>query len=182
MIIVSDASVQKMGQSGFAWIIAHKTTQLWQGQGLAPGPAEDMHSGWAEAFGILAALIFIQYYLSCYHPLLEATTMKCFCNNLGAIANIMTLQASKLNHPNNTTNDDYGLIMAITDVVRKCQPLELQFLYIKGHQDMKADQPLTLKEQYNIKCDWLAKLYVNSTTKVSTTLATLEFKAALTSA
>jgi len=68
----------------------------------------------------LAALIFIQYYLSCYHPLPEATTMKCFCNDLGAIANITTLSASKLNHPNNTTNDDHDLILAITDVVRKC--------------------------------------------------------------
>ncbi len=167
-----------MGQSGFAWIITHKTSQLWHRHGLAPGPAEDIHSGQAEAFGILAALIFIQYYLSCYCPLPEATTMKCFCDNMGVITNITTLQASEINCPNNATNDNHDLIMAINDVVRKCQPLELQFLYIKGHQDTKADQPLTLKEQYNVKCNHLAKLYMTSTTKVSTTMATLEFEAA----
>jgi len=92
-----------------------------------------MHSGRAEAFGILAALTFIQYYLSCYNPLPEATTIKCFCDNLGVITNITTSQASEISHPNNATNDNCDLIMAINDVVTICQPLELQFLYVKGH-------------------------------------------------
>jgi len=52
--IVSDASDQKMGHSGFGWLIANEDTILWKGQGLAPGLVEDMHSGQAEAFGMLA--------------------------------------------------------------------------------------------------------------------------------
>jgi len=57
--IVSDALVQKCGHSGFAWVIAQQADILWRGQGLAPGPADDMHSGRAEAFGLLAALLFL---------------------------------------------------------------------------------------------------------------------------
>jgi len=34
--------------------------------GLAPGPAEDMYSGQAEALGMLAALTFLQY-ITCYY-------------------------------------------------------------------------------------------------------------------
>jgi len=36
---------------------------LWRGVGLAPH-ADDMYSGRAEAFGLLAGLIFIQSYLA----------------------------------------------------------------------------------------------------------------------
>jgi len=57
--LVSDASVQKTKQSGFAWIITHGARHLWSGIGLAPGPAEDMYSGRAEAFGVLAGLLFL---------------------------------------------------------------------------------------------------------------------------
>jgi len=44
-MIVSDASVQNNGQSGFAWVIAKETTPLWHGLGLAPGPETNMYSG-----------------------------------------------------------------------------------------------------------------------------------------
>jgi len=68
ILIVSDASVQNNGHSGFAWVIAHEATPLWRGLGLAPGPDDDMYSGRAEAFGLFAAISFFQYYLLCYSP------------------------------------------------------------------------------------------------------------------
>jgi len=43
--IISDASVQKTKQSGFAWVIAYDDQPLWKGVGLAPGTAADMYSG-----------------------------------------------------------------------------------------------------------------------------------------
>jgi len=43
--LVSDASVQKNKQSGFAWVITNKNTTIWKGVGLAPGNAEDTYSG-----------------------------------------------------------------------------------------------------------------------------------------
>jgi len=78
--IVSDASVQKTNHSSFAWIIVYHTNELWWGVRLAPWPAKDMYSGHAEAFGLLAANIFLHYYLSCYNVqnLLE-TLVECYC-------------------------------------------------------------------------------------------------------
>jgi len=59
-MIVSNASVQKNGCSGFAWVIAAGLTPLWQGFGLEPGKADGIHSSRAEAFGLLMATIFIR--------------------------------------------------------------------------------------------------------------------------
>jgi len=56
-LLVSNASVQKNGQSGFAWVITHEHHPLWQDMRLAPGTANhDMYSGRAEAYGLLAAV------------------------------------------------------------------------------------------------------------------------------
>jgi len=79
---------------------------------------------------------------------------------------------------NNATNDNRDLILAISDSVDRCHPLELQFMYVKGHQGTKADQPLILEETYNVKCDKLAKAYVHSTSPLSTSLTNPEFEAA----
>ena len=43
--VISDASVQKSKQSGFAWTIAHGPRPLWKGVGVAPGTEEDLYSG-----------------------------------------------------------------------------------------------------------------------------------------
>jgi len=59
--LVSDTSVQNSKQSGFAWVITHKATTLWKGVGVAPGPAEDIYLGQAEAFGLIAGLTFLQH-------------------------------------------------------------------------------------------------------------------------
>jgi len=178
IMMVSDASVQKSGHSGFAWIVAHDETQLWRGQGLAPGPVEDMHSGRAEAFSILAALTFIQHYLSCYPPVPATTTLTCYCDNLGVITNVNSFWDDGISRPNETTNNNRDLIIAISELTDRCQPLELQFMYVKGHQDTKADRPLTIPELHNVACDKLAKDYVKSTPYLSTSLVTPDFEAA----
>jgi len=59
VMIVSNASVQKSGQSGFSQLIAHKHTLVWQGTSLAPGPEADTYLGHAEAYGLLAAITFL---------------------------------------------------------------------------------------------------------------------------
>jgi len=89
IMLVSNASVQNNGQSGFAWVIAKDATPLWHGLlGLAPGPAEDMYSGRAEAFGLFAAISFLQYYISCYQPTIPTTTIPC---NLGVVTMLNSL-------------------------------------------------------------------------------------------
>jgi len=53
--IVRNASVQKDKQSSFVWVISLHDQILWHRVGLAPGHTDDMYSGCAEAFEILAA-------------------------------------------------------------------------------------------------------------------------------
>jgi len=168
--VVSDASVQKCGHSSFAWVISQQATILWRGQGLAPGPADDMHSGRAEAYGILAALLFLRHYIMCYDPLPLDTTINCFCDNIGVITTIISMQDDSLPRPNDTTNDDRDLYMAITATISDCRPLVLHFNHVKGHQDEKANRPLTIEEILNIECDRLAKQYANDSSTKSTTL------------
>jgi len=92
VMIVSNASVQKNGNGGFAWIIAQNTQLLWQGTGLAPGPEEDSYSGRAEAYGLLAAITFCTFYVECYEALPRTTTISCYCDNAGVITNLTKMQ------------------------------------------------------------------------------------------
>jgi len=178
LTVVSDASVQKNGHSGFAWIIADDADPLWRGQGLAPGPEDDIHSGRAEAMGLLAALIFLRYYISCYEPL-QPTDVICYCDNAGVITNTNSTQDGQPPRPNDTTTNDRDLYVALADIVQQCQPLLLQFQHVQGHQDVKQrHRPLTLAEAYNVECDKRAKEYALASPINSTTLGNPEIEAA----
>jgi len=178
IILVSDASVQKSGQSGFAWVIANKTTPIWRGMGLAPGPVDDMHSGRAEAFGLLAAFIFLEYYLSCFDHQVPPTKIRCFCDNLGVITTLTNMQDTTIARPNDTTADDRDIFLEIMATVSRCQNISFQYLHVKGHQDNDPKRHLTIPEQHNVDCDRLAKQYVKSATSTSTDLDNPEFPAA----
>jgi len=95
--IVSDASLQKDHRSGFAWIITNNDQPLWRGVGLAPGHADDMHSGRAEAFGVLAALTFLRYYVQSYGPhLFSQSTIQCYCDNQGVVTTASDLRTATI--------------------------------------------------------------------------------------
>jgi len=159
-MLVSNASVQKNGHSSFAWVIAAGPIPLWQGLGLVPGTSDNIHSGQAEAFGLLAATIFIRQYLS-YYPILDInTTVKCFCDNSGVITNVTNLQQTTTLHPNDTTDNDMDLYLEINATARTCPRILFQYLHVKGHQDAKPNHQLTTTEQHNIDCDRCAKDHV----------------------
>ncbi len=174
---MSDASVQKNGHSGFALILADDNDPLWRGQGLAPRPEEDIHSGRAEAMGLLAALIFLNYYILCYEPL-QPTKVQCYCDNAGVITNINSTQEPQIQRPNDTTANDRDLYVAIASTIQQCRPLLMQFIHVPGHQDAKKKRPLTLVELYNVECDKRAKEFVLASTVSSTTMGNPEIKAA----
>jgi len=92
VMIVSDALVQKSGQSGFAWLIVKGNTLVWQGTGLAPGPEDDTYSGHAEAYGLLAAITFLAFYEKCYDNQYPPQMITCHCNNSGIVTNLTSMQ------------------------------------------------------------------------------------------
>ena len=158
IILVSDASVQKNKQSSFAWVITCHETILWKGVGLAPGHHEDIYSGRAEAFGVLAALLFLQHYIKSYEPTqFTDSPLTCYCDNAGVINNVNDLLSIKITRPNDSTNDDRDVYLAISDAILKCCPLTTQLCHVKGHQDRDPKRKLTLPEQLNIDCDQQAK-------------------------
>jgi len=61
------------------------------------------------------------------------------------------MQDNNIPCPNDTTNNDCNLYMAITTMILACHPLTLQFKHVKGHQDEKANWPLTIEEILNIE-------------------------------
>jgi len=166
---VSDASVQKTKQSGFAWVIAHDDRPLWKGAGLAPGNADDMYSGRAEAFGLLAALLFLAHYIDSYRPThFENTIFNCFCDNSGVITWITEKLDSSQVYPNNASANDHDIYTILISTTRRCAPANLHFLHVQGHQDTKANRPLTIVEQLNVECDRKAKTFVLNTKYSST--------------
>jgi len=81
----------------------------------------------------------------------------------------MLLQQNYI-QPNDTTNDDHDIYLEISTLATKCQLLLPHFLHVKGHQDQKANQPLTIWEQFNIDCDDRAKRYTRNVRQSSTKL------------
>jgi len=177
--LVSDASVQKNKQSGFAWVITNKNTTIWKGVGLAPGNAEDTYSGQAEAFGLMAGLIFIQSYLSYYSKAQhDGAQIQCFCDNQGIISNINNMLDTTTKRHNDTTNDDYNVYRTICDTIHLCAPIRVSFWHIKGHQDQNPKRPLTHIEQLNVECDTRAKQYTTTTSRSSTAFGNPQLPAA----
>jgi len=176
--LASDASVQKNKQSGFAWVITHKNTKLWKGVGLAPGTAEDIYSGRAEAFSLLAGLLFIQSYLSYYSGTYDGAQIQCFCDNQGIISNINSMRDTTTTRPNDATNDDYDVYRTICDTAQLCDPITITFWHVKGHQDRDSKRPLTHIEQLNVECDTRAKRYTTTTSQSSTALGNPSIPAA----
>jgi len=107
-------------QSGFAWVIAQELTLLWHGMGLAPGPADDMYSGQAKAFGLLLAIIFLTSYILSFATQIPSTTVDCFCDNLGIITTLTQLQETTIVCPNNMTADDRDIFLEITATAARC--------------------------------------------------------------
>jgi len=136
------ASVQNNGHSRFAWVIAHQPTLIWQGMGVAPGTAEDMYSGQAEAFGILAATIFLSHYISYYCNPIPAMQIQ---NNIGVVTTLANLQKDTIKHPNNTTANDHDIFLEITTTANNCTGITFQqYLHVQGHQDTKPHHQLTI--------------------------------------
>jgi len=81
-------------RSAFHWIIVTNQIKLWNGSGTVPGTQSDAHSGQAESFGLLAALIFLEKYLIATqaNPPPNSNPIKGYCNNLGVIQQVLYLQ------------------------------------------------------------------------------------------
>jgi len=110
--------------------------------------------------------------------LFPESTIKCYCDNSGVVNTITNLHNSTILHPNDTMNDDHDDYLAINETISDCAPITLQFIHVKGHQDSKSNQPLTVIEQFNIECNKYAKQFVTTSMTPSTLFGNPEILAA----
>jgi len=81
-------------------------------------------------------------------------------------------------YPNEATADDHDIYTVLVSTIRQCAPATLHFLHIQGHQDTKANCPLTIVEQFNVDCDHKAKTFVLTTMHSSTAYGNPDIKEA----
>jgi len=146
-----------------AWII-HSKSKLWSGEGIVPGPVDELYSGLAEAYGVLTMLSFLQNYIQ-HFPTTYHSSPRIYvcCDNQGVITRINNHHEQPAN-PNHTLLDEYGVFHIIHSTTRALAPLRIRYIHVKGHQDTHAqNKPLPLEAQLNIECDKAA-------TKLHTTL------------
>jgi len=77
--------VNHKGHGTLAWIIyADKT--LWSGEGIAPGPTDEMYSGLTEAYGVYTIVSFLAQYAATF-PISYDKRPRVYmcCNNNGVI-------------------------------------------------------------------------------------------------
>jgi len=161
ILATRNASIQKSGQSGFARVLAQHLVQH--------GPCP-WSSYWYvfQTFGILAAPLFLEYYLSCFDQMVPLTTLQCFCDNIGFIITLNLMQETSIECPNDTTADNCNLFLEIMTTAAQCMIITFQNFHVKGHQDTNLQQQLMVQEQPNVDCNHLAKQYVKSSPLQST--------------
>jgi len=85
--------------------------------------------------------------------------MKCVMQMSVLTTMIMSMMTQMIVCPNDATNDDHNVYLAILMAVQGCQPLTTLFYHVRGHQDKGPKCQLTTTEIFNIECDKKAKQY-----------------------
>jgi len=102
-------------------------------------------------------------------------TIPCYCDNLGVITMLNLLTTTFCVQPNDTTNNDRDIYMAIKESATMCLALKFQYWHVKGHQDNDLQHHLTVEEQHNVDCNKFAKQFVREHLQHSTDLDNPEF-------
>jgi len=151
ILLVSNAAVHPNGRGTFAWSI-WANTELWSGEGYAPGPPNDMYLGLAEAYGVFMALRFLQHYCQHFPELYQQQrNVNVYCDNQGVID--CSNRESVCPYPRDAISDDYPIYAEICQTITALKPIVIRMHHVKGHQDTKSDHPLMLPEKLNIECD-----------------------------
>ncbi len=90
-----------------------------KGVGLAPGTADNMYSGQAEAFGLLAALLFLAHYIESFGPhQFQDSPINCYCDNIGVITRTTKKLETTIVQPNDMMADDSDVYMALEHTIQ----------------------------------------------------------------
>jgi len=129
-----------------AWII-HSNTKLWSGEGIVPGPINEMYSGLAEAYGVLTALSFLQHYINQFPQMFQKLPQIYLCCDILGVITQINNETKYLVQPNQTIHNKYGIYQTIKEIAQSLSPANIKFVHVLGHQDNRTKKkPLTLEE------------------------------------
>jgi len=145
--------------STFLCTISTEATKLWTGGGTSPSTQCDAFSGRSEGYGILAAITFLEHYITAtklmlpHHP----TPITGYCDNNGLVQQVTNMQTDLIPNPAQTIANDYNLTNEIYQTIRRI-PIPLTLRHIKGHQDQNSNLADLPKEaQLNVACNEQAR-------------------------
>jgi len=114
-----------------------------------------MHSGRAEGYGMLAALTFLEKYLSATNFNNNECQQEIdgYCDNNSLIQLVQERQNNKIPQPSLAISNDYDLVNEIYKTIQHI-PLPIQLHHVKGHQDQNTPiEELPYPARLNIECN-----------------------------
>jgi len=91
-----------------------------------------------------------------------------YCDSQSVLDHINKLQDPMNQSPRMTITNDYDVYATIVEALKCLQPVSVNFLHIKGHQDWlsKDKEKLSLPARLNIKCNKRAGKYLSGAWKL----------------
>jgi len=100
-------------------------------------------------------MIFLEKYLQAtnYLPTTLAQPIEGYCDNLGLIQLVTTMQTNTIPNPLQAISNNYNLTNEIFQMIQ-CIPVKINLIHIKGHQDKTTlNEDLSYPTQLNVKFD-----------------------------
>jgi len=140
----------------FGWVIATDTTILFEGKGSVQGNDEEMDSTRAESGALMEALIYLTK-LYQQRTLIQAPTIRHFCDNMVVTERMRNYIFYKAWYPNQTTKPHMDIQLQICELLDNLSP-RWTTSHVKGHQDKNKNQYLSWEATLNVRADALATL------------------------
>ena len=154
--VVSDGGLDDK-QGYYGWVIANSNRILCEGRGLTPGNPEQLDSLRSESAGMLHALTVMSSLATKFHFTGKIILAS---DSLILIKRTKPMSTYSSRLPKSYEDPHMDIQCAIDDIIVK-DFYNIEILHVRGHQDQKANAPLTWLENLNIRADAIATIARN---------------------
>ena len=161
LMVVSDGSSLENQHMSFGVTIGLPTGEiLVEISEIASGPPSSHR---AESTGCLAGAVFCSELKQFTNMQFATLSVVAASDNQGMIKSLNDRMSYSKVYPNSTLRPDWDLLEEIIAVYRNIGLYDLQFEWVKGHQDdVILQHELTPQARFNIRSDQLASTYTQS--------------------
>jgi ribonuclease HI len=156
---MSDGSVNTK-EGAYGWIFATNTgAELARGGGRIP--TQRCSSYRAEAYGMLSLLRFL-HHVSQNLKVFDLAAMQISTDSQSLVTKVTQYLQFDHYYPNTTLEPDWDVLQIICRTIRSL-PFAIILIHVKGHQDRKPHQSLSIEAQLNIVADSIATSMLTTT-------------------